>query len=493
MWDWLQGQANRSPERLALDQDGWRWTFLELSQRVDGVVGFFHRHGVGAGDRIAVLLSSGYQWVEIMFAAIRLRAVLVPLNVRLTPEELAFQIHDADPSLVVASPDRANLIQGALRLRLVIVSQTEPDRDVLVDQPFRPAESPRPEDIQSIMYTSGTTGSPKGAMIRLQQHWWGALGSMLRLGHLSTDGWLMCMPLYHVGGQAILLRAAIAGVPVYLEERFEALRVAGVLRSGQVTLTSLVPTMLQRLLDLDAAPFSPRLRAVLMGGSRTPPALMQEGRRRGLPLLATYGMTETASQMATQGLDDQSRPSLAARPLDFVEITVRKDGKPVPPGTDGEILVRGPQVIRGYWNRPEATEAAFDQEGWFRTGDIGRLEATGYLTVLDRRSDLILSGGENVYPAEVEAALMAHPLVRQAAVIGVPDREWGQVPAAFLMLEPGAALDAEALTGFLSKKLARYKVPKRWEVVEALPVTGSGKIRRQILRERFALPKDQSS
>jgi O-succinylbenzoic acid--CoA ligase len=515
-WDWLRRQAQLAPHHVYWEEaDGSvRLTFGAMDERADRVAGRLRDWGVQADDRVAVLLEQGWQWAELFWALIRLGAVLVPLNVRLTDGELADLLARVAPRLLIADAARAAVPFGGRRVSLP--NGLSPEHDPLLGEPAV-TMPPGPDRLQSIIFTSGTTGRPKGARLTLGQHAWNAFGSLLRLGHATDDTWLLCMPLYHVGGQAILLRAALGGHPIVHTRRFVASEVAGLMASGRITMVSLVPTMLHRVLDVHPGPFSPRLRAVLVGGAACPPALAQAARARGLPVALTYGMTETGSQMATEEPGQDSGG--VGRPLFGVELRIadpdadgvgeiRVRGPQVTSGywddpeatrqafdadgwfrtgdlgridADGvgEIRVRGPQVTSGYWDDPEATRQAFDADGWFRTGDLGWIDADGVLHVLDRRTDLVVSGGENVYPAEVEAVLAQHPAVREAAVRGVPDEEWGQLVAAWVVLADDVSWDE--LAGFCRERLASYKVPRRWFRSTSLPRTATGKLQRRLL------------
>jgi O-succinylbenzoic acid--CoA ligase len=478
-WDWARNAARLYARRPFLDADGQAFTFGEWSRRVDRVAGFLSAQGLKPGDRAGILLPAGVQAAELVFAAIRAGIVLVPVNTRLHPAEVERLLSDAQPQLVlVADTLRDRLSVGSGRAAVVTLGPfgADPERDPLLGDARGWAFEPGPEQIQSLIYTSGTTGSPKGAVLTLGQHWWNAVGSSLRLGHDPRDVWLLCLPLFHVGGQAILFRAAIGGNRVILEPRFDAGRVARWLSSGEVTLVSLVPTMLQRVLDAAVAPFSPRVRAVLLGGAAVAPALLERGRQAGLPLVPTYGMTETGSQMATvDPLDDD--PRVGARPLYAADIDIfAPDAEGV-----GEIRVRGPQVSPGYWVGGRLQE----ESGWLLTGDLGRLDEEGRLLVLDRRADLIVSGGENIYPAEIEAALLQDPRVTRAAVVPVADPTWGQVPAAAVVLAAGATADAEALSQALRTRLASFKIPRHWKVVREIPETANGKILRRAVQGWF--------
>jgi O-succinylbenzoic acid--CoA ligase len=318
----------------------------------------------------------------------------------------------------------------------------------------------------SIIYTSGTTGRPKGAILTYGNHYWSAIASALNLGTLPDDRWLACLPLFHVGGLAILLRGVIYGIAVVLHERFEPDRVNHAIDHEQVTIVSVVATMLERMLaDRGERPFPNTLRCVLLGGGPAPLPLLERALALGAPVFQSYGLTETASQVATLAPEDvRSKVGSAGKPLMGTQVRIE---------ADGEILVRGPTVSPGYLHQAPHGE-------WLHTGDVGRLDDEGYLYVLDRRDDLIVSGGENVYPAEVEATLLAHPAVEEVGVYGLPDPEWGQTVCA--AVKPRTAVTAEELLAFCRQRIAGYKVPRTVQFVDALPRTASGKLLRRELR-----------
>jgi O-succinylbenzoic acid--CoA ligase len=320
-------------------------------------------------------------------------------------------------------------------------------------------------------------------MLTYGNHWWSAVGSVLNLGLRDDDRWLAVLPLFHVGGLAILLRCVIYGIAAVVHETFDPAAVNRAVDEEGITIVSVVSAMLQRMLDeRGERPYPPTLRCVLLGGGPAPRPLLEACARRGVPVVQTYGLTEAASQVATLAPADALRKlGSAGKPLFPTEVLVRRDGASAGPYEVGEILVRGPTVTPGYVNRPEDTAAAI-RDGWLHTGDLGYLDHEGYLYLVDRRDDLIVSGGENVYPAEVEAALLAHPSVEEAGVVGIPDERWGQVPAAVVKPRAGARLDEEEVKAFCAERLARYKVPKRVWFVEALPRNAAGKLLRHVLR-----------
>ncbi|WP_129671416.1 o-succinylbenzoate--CoA ligase [Candidatus Chloroploca sp. Khr17] len=479
--DWLARRAALHPERPALICAGQTWSFAALHRDADLVALHLRELGVQPGDRVALLARNSPGYAAILHAAPRCGMVLVPLNTRLREQELAWQLADCQPRLLIA--DEAYAAQAAsLPVRSVALENLGLARSPTPVSPASPTSSSDQQiDLaapHTLIYTSGTTGQPKGALLTAGNHWWSATASLLNLGLHETDRWLAVLPLFHVGGLAILLRGAIYGMPVVLHERFEPTAVLQALVEERVTLVSLVAVMLQRLLDHDEAGVLPAsVRCVLLGGGPAPRPLLEACGARGLPVAQTYGMTETASQVATLAPADALRKlGSAGQPLLPMELRVE-----APTGEVGEICVRGPMVTPGYYNRPDATAEAL-RDGWLHTGDLGYLDDEGYLYVVDRRSDLIISGGENIYPAEVEAALLAHPAVAEAGVVGLPDATWGEVPVAFVVAREGSAPEVDTLLAHCRTHLASYKVPRQITIVNELPRTAAGKLRRNLLR-----------
>lgn len=484
--EWLAQRARLSPRTPALLWGDAVWSFAGLERRVAALAGRLARAGVAPGDRVALMARNGPAFVLAAWAVPRLGGVLVPLNLRLTASELAWQVRDCGASLL--AHDRANaqrareLAEAVPGLRLLEVGTTGDDSEAVA-----PPETIDLSSVHSIIYTSGTTGRPKGAMLTFGNHLWNAIGSVLNLGLREDDRWLACLPLFHVGGLAILIRSVVYGIPVVLQDGFDAAAVNEAIDGRGVTIVSVVSTMLQRMLEeRGELPYPPTLRCVLVGGGPVPRPLLEECARRGIPTVQTYGLTEAASQVTTLAPADALRKlGSAGRPLFPVTVRIADEaGRPLPPGEAGEILVRGPTVTAGYFGRPEETARAL-RDGWLHTGDIGYLDQEGYLYVLDRRDDLIVSGGENVYPAEVEAVLRQHPAVADAAVIGLPDERWGQTVAAAVVLRPGCAVDGDELVRFCRERLAGYKVPRCFRIVPSLPRNAAGKLLRRALREEW--------
>ncbi len=489
--------AENSPEHLAIRCGEVSWSFAQLDHQVTRLARQLAMAGIREGSYVALLAANGLPYVVTVHALTRLGAILIPLNTRLTIQELGWQIRDIHAShllsdifyeriatdITQAIPE---LIQGTL--------QAEPEtNDIALKGSAEDSTTPLQTLIdlsatQAIMYTSGTTGNPKGVMITYGMQWWNAIGSALNLGHHHDDRWLACLPLFHIGGLSILFRSVIYGISVILHERFEPAAVNRAICEDHVTIISVVAVMLQRMLaELDGHDNQQRypstLRCVLLGGGPAPYSLLEDCLARAIPVIQTYGLTEACSQAVTLPPADALRKlGSAGRPLPQIQIRILNEGRPAISGEAGTIYLKGPSITPGYAHRPQATAEAIN-DGWLCTGDIGYLDEEGYLYVLDRRSDLIISGGENVYPAEIESVLLTHPDVAEAGVCGQPDAQWGQVPIAFVRLHADHTIDPEALLTYTAHRLARYKRPRAIYLVNHLPRNSAGKLLRRNLPE----------
>jgi O-succinylbenzoic acid--CoA ligase len=492
--DWLARCAERRPEHLAVQCDEVQWSFAELDRQATRLARQLATAGVKEGNRVALLASNGLPYVAFVHALARLGAILVPLNLRLTLEELCWQVRDVRASLLVCDDDFTNLAHEIKRAmpQLPLASlATSPENGGTVLSGFPESDVPLRTLVdlnatQAILYTSGTTGQPKGAIITYGMQWWNAVGSALNLGHNPDDRWLACLPLFHIGGLSIMMRSVIYGISVIVHKKFDPIIINRALFEDKITIISVVAVMLQRMLaDLDtnrrATGYPSSLRCVLLGGGPAPYPLLEACFERNIPVVQTYGLTEACSQAVTLSPADAMRkPGSAGRPLSPVQLRIMHDSTPALTGEPGEILLKGPTITPGYVDRPEETSQAF-QDGWFATGDIGYLDEDGYLYVLDRRTDLIVSGGENVYPAEIESVLLSHSGIEEAGVCGQEDAQWGQIPVAFVVLKAGSALSVEELLSYTSQKLAGYKQPRDIYFREHLPRTSSGKLLRREL------------
>lgn len=476
--DWLAYRASLSPNKVALIFGEQHWTYRELNIEVGRICGHLIATRVQTGQHVAVLMPNQPEYVYLVHGLARLGATLVPLNTRLTTPELRWQVEQAECSFVICA-DATEALADALGLPVLNVERLKDSNTLATGVLGRPLDL---EAVQGIIFTSGTTGQPKGAMLTYSNFLWSAIASAFRLGTDPADRWLVCLPLYHVGGLSIIFRCCLYGTAVVLQSGFDVPAVSQALESQKVTLVSLVPTMLHRLLESKSLKSGGSLHCILMGGAALSPALLEQSQALKLPIAATYGLTEAASQVATASPAEVHRtPGHVGPPLMFSTVqVVGSEWQELPPGEIGEVVVSGPTVMRGYYRRPDATRQTL-RGGKLHTGDLGYLDETGNLWLVQRRTDLIVSGGENVYPSEVEQALRTHPAIEDACVVGLPDAEWGQCVAA-AVIRREQVTEAE-LVDFCRTHLAGYKRPRLIRFVTAFPATSSGKVQRDAVRQ----------
>jgi O-succinylbenzoic acid--CoA ligase len=482
--NWLLQRAAQTPDAPALESDGLTLSFAQLAARACAGAAHVLAHAAPGRAPLALLLP-GDALFAIWFHAVALagRCVL-PLNLRLTSVELARQLADARVDWLLGAADDERLDELAHLVPGLHVMRASVLETPAVLQPTIAATLPGATiDAQAdlaVLFTSGTTGRAKGVRLSGSNFEASALAAAERLGPAVNGRWLACMPLFHVGGLSILLRSALFGGPVRLQSHFDAAAVSTALDAGDIVAVSLVPTMLARLLEhRGARPAPPALRVLLLGGAATPPPLLRRALEAGYPVCTTYGLTEAASQVATAApprRDTTDAPPML--PLAGTQVRIAAAGAGVP----GEITVRGPTVMQGYLNDLDATSCAL-RDGWLYTGDIGYLDAAGGLHVLDRRDDLVISGGENVSPSEVEAVLLEHPAVIDAGVAGVPHADLGARVVAWVVLRADVAVDAAVLDAFCRTRLAGFKRPRDYRFVAALPRSTGGKLQRRRLLE----------
>ncbi len=477
---WVVERATRAPYRTALVHDGDAVSFGELAAGTVAVAGRLLTIGVRERDRVAVLMAPSRRVVELLHAAQCLGVILAPLNLRLREEELAAQIERLRPVLLLHDREHETVARS-LRSRVPGVRVLDAGAELDAIAPAElPDRRPAGDDVLTILFTSGTSAAAKAVILTNRNHEASARATMENLGLHDDDHWLCCLPLFHVGGLSILLRSAICGFTVVLHQRFEAGAANAAITANEVTIVSLVPTMLVRMLaDAGERRYGERLRAVFVGGGPLSTSLVERAERQGIPVVATYGLTETASQVTATAPGETWRyPGSAGRPLDGVSLRIEgADGSGV-----GEILVQAPQVMAGYLDAADVTARALES-GWLRTGDLGRMDDAGRLFVVTRRADLIITGGEKVVPDEVEAVLIAHPDIADVGVYARPDLEWGQQVCAAVVVRNGAAHDEKALRAWCAARLAAYKVPRRITFTTELPRTSGGKLRRALLEQ----------
>jgi len=473
------------PGRTALARDGRLLTFRELHARVEGIAVTLTGHGFGVGDRLALLLPNGPDYIELIYACSMLGVIAVPLNTRLSTKEIDRVLEDARPHGIVR---HSSLAVPGVQLSWQQVVDEEP-------LPISSAAVPKvfydPEAVLGLIYTSGTTGQPKGVMV--------THGNVLAdihnfnywMRYAEGGIYLHAAPIFHIADFPSMFAAPAFGARQITIPKFSAQTFCETVARERVTHTVLVPTMINLLTQFpDARKYDlSSLQVLAYGGSPMAPELVHRTREL-LPkvkLIQVYGLSETGF---LTGLQDQEHTKdklmSCGRPCPGVDLQVTDTSREqIESGQLGELIVRGANVMRGYWNNPEETAKAFRDE-FFRTGDIGHQDTGGYFYILDRLKDMIVTGGENVYSAEVEAVIYGHPAVREVAVFGVPDSQWGELVMAYVVLKPDATLDADDLIAFCRRSLASYKLPRRVEFSETdLPKNSSGKVLKKTLRERF--------
>ncbi|MFC7391801.1 o-succinylbenzoate--CoA ligase [Scopulibacillus cellulosilyticus] len=483
MPNWLKQRAFLTPDRMAFYTGKETVTFRELDNEVRSLALKLAGMGFVKHDKIALLFNNQLDIVKLYHTMPYLGTVAVPLNTRLSYEEQKWQLEDSGAAALIydeAYRERANKIKELNpKLQMMSIreleSQTEASGDLSTHVNM--------DDLHTIIYTSGTTGFPKGVMLSYNNHWWSAVGAALNLGLQIDDKWLAAVPLFHVSGLSMLMKNVIYGVPVVLHAAFDPEAVNRAIIEDGVTMVSVVTTMLTQMIDrLGDKTYPKSFRCMLLGGGPAPKVVLDLCKDKGIPVFQTYGLSETGSQIVTLSPEYMlEKLGSAGKPLFPCEIKIMKGHQEAEANTEGEIVVKGPNVTRGYLNRPQATEETII-DGWLYTGDIGYLDDDGFLYVLDRRKDLIISGGENVYPAEVEAVLLQHQDIVESGVIGVKHARWGQVPAAFVKLRgTGQTVTEQAVIEFCKERLAGYKTPKHVFFVDELPRNASKKLLRRNL------------
>ena len=495
---WPARRARISPDRVALAQPDRTLTYAELADRTERLAGALARLGVGPGDRVAYLGVNDITVFETLFATGRLGAVFVPLNHRLSGPEIRYMLGDSGARVLVHSPDADALVGSAAPLPVEQVLATAPASCPVGGADYEAAITagePVPETAVSLddpcllLYTSGTTGRPKAAVLTHGNMTWNTVNQLAHVDVLSTDKALCISPLFHcVGLGQITLPTLFKGGSVEPVAKFDPGAVLARIAEGRITSFSAVPTMLQMMCEHPSWPDTDlsSLTCVLYGGSPVQERVAKAWLARGIRLVQGYGMTEAAPGV-TMGTHDGTvdHPVSAGVPHFFTDVAALREEHPAPlDDRPAELLVRGPHVFAGYWNRPEETAASLLDGEWFRTGDVVRVESDGWAYVVDRVKDMIISGGENVYPAEVEAVIVQLDEVETCAVVGVPDERWGEVGVGYVVLREGAGPDEAELRKHLEANLARYKIPKYLLFVTELPRNATGKIRRVELRAR---------
>lgn len=508
--DWLARRAVLSPDAVALidaTTGNEPITYRAWNEAANRTAHLLHdRCDVRQGDRVAVLAGNSPAVLDLWFACGKLGAVMQPLNWRLTAHELAALLADATPNVLCYDAGFAAVVAtlregGALPPHVLALDDASDAADLLLaERDTFPATSPDLPELSLdspwvICYTGGTTGLPKGAILTHGNIAWNAVNTITSWELCSTDVAILNTPLFHTGGLNVFTAPLVlAGGTSIVCRGFDPAQVYDLIEHSGVSVLFGVPTMFSALQSHDRwdnADFS-HLKLVISGGAPCPMPIFERFWERGVDFKTGYGLTEAGpNTFWLPAAQVRSKPGAVGYPLMFVDIRVVGDnGQPCPPGEIGELHIRGPHVFAGYWNRPDDTAHAV-VDGWLHTGDLARRDEDGCTWIVGRSKDVIISGGENIYPAEVESVLAFHPSVAEAALIGLPDPYWGEAGCAVLVLRPGATLDNDDLLAFAGSRLARYKLPKRIEVTDELPRTGAGKIDKQVLQKKYGAKEQQ--
>ena len=485
---WIHRRRVKSADAVAVIDGATRRTYAELAERIDRLSAALAARGIRKGDRLAYLGHNSIEFLETLFAAGTLGAVFVPVNARLAPTEIAYVLNDSGASMLVHGP---NLDLPDLAIPRIEVGERYEALLASAD-PALPAVAVDLDDTAAILYTSGTTGRPKGAMLSHGNLTWNAINVLVDYDVTSREVALLVSPMFHVASLGMgALPALLKGGTLVLQSKFDPASVLAAIQEHRITSLSGVPTTFQLLAEHPdwASTDLSSLEKLTCGGSPVPARVAAAYEARGLAFSSGYGMTESSpGATSLSARHSRLRSETSGLPHFFTDVKVVDDaGNEVAPGVQGEVLVAGPNVMSGYWRRPEdSAEVLVD--GWLRTGDVGLRDEEGFLTITDRAKDMIISGGENIYPAEVEQLIMELGEVESVAVIGVPDERWGEVGRAVVIPAPGATVTHALICAHLAGRLARFKIPKSTVIVDDLPRTASGKVRKQELREKLGSP-----
>ena len=497
---WLTKRALLTPDKEAVVEGKRRLNYKQLNRRVNRLTSALLVSGLKLGDRISILSYNCLEFVEVIMAAAKLGLILVPLNWRLTPTELAFNLNDSGAETLFFDADMvelANGVKGKTPLKRFIVfgekqiPEAQAYESLLSEQSESEPETkpvPNLDTPHIIMYTAGTTGKPKGAILSQGASFWNVVNLNVALDFTSDDRDLLVLPMFHIGGIGLFtLPMLYDGGTVVIQRTFDPVKTLALLEEERITLFFGVPAIFLALIqhpEFDASAFK-NVRLVMSGGAPLPVSLVKQYREAGIVLQQGFGMSEAAPSIATLAKElALKKAGSIGRALMHLEARIVDDNMSVvPTGDVGELVIRGPNLLQGYWNRPEATKEAFTG-GWFHTGDLARMDADGELYIVERKKDMFISGGENVYPAEVENMLFGLPQIAEAAVFGIADEKWGEVGRAVVALKEGQNLTGDEIIDHLKERLAKYKIPKSVVFVNQLPRNAAGKVLKTILREK---------
>jgi long-chain acyl-CoA synthetase len=481
----LTDTAAKHGDRTAFKLDDVELTYTVLDGSSARIAALLKAKGLEPGDRVGLMLPNVPYFPAIYYAVLRAGGIVVPMNVLLKAREVAFYLGDSGARFLFAWHDFADAAEAGAQeagAECIPVKPGEFEQMVMEHEPLEEVADSSAEDTAVILYTSGTTGKPKGAELTHANLRKNCTVTQETLGELShEDVMLGALPLFHTFGQTCTMNSAVAvGACVTMLPRFDPEKALEIIERDKVTVFQGVPTMYNAMLHANAADTvdASCLRLCMSGGAAIPVELIRGFEEKfGCAILEGYGLSETSPVASFNHPDRERKPGSIGTPIEGVEMQVwDDDGNQVPQGEVGEIVIRGHNVMKGYWERPEATEEAIDDDGWFRTGDMAKMDEDGYFFIVDRKKDLIIRGGYNVYPREIEEVLYEHPAIQEAAVVGVPDESLGEEVGAAVVLKQGESLDADEIKAYVKDQVAAYKYPRKVWFEDELPKGPTGKI-----------------
>lgn len=504
--DWITKRSILSPNKTAIIFEEQKITYSKLNERTNRLANTLINKGIKKGDRVAALLYNCPEFLEVYFALAKIGAIFVTLNFRLAGPEIQYMINNSNSNLLIFDEHFSEMIDS-IRSNLSIdqknfvsLGNSAKDWAIMYERFIEesPANEPeikeevRLEDPQMIMYTSGTTGIPKGALLSHQKTFYNTFNAVLYFDITSNDIMLVNMPLFHSGGLNIAAVPILyTGGTAVIQKSFDPKQALSLIENHRITLAMMVPTMINFMIkqgDIDNYDVS-SMKTLMVGGEPISLSLIKAYQDRNIPIRQVFGQTETSIQLWLSEEDAIRKIGSVGKPVFHADVrVVNKKGKDVVPNEVGEIVLNGPTQMLGYWNDPKLTAETI-QDGWLHTGDLATVDEEGFVYMVDREKDMYISGGENVYPAEVEKVLGENAKILEAAIIGVPDEKWGEVGKALIVLRDDQKMTDEDVFEFLSGKLAKYKLPKYVEFTDEFPKTGSGKIKKTELREKYGHKK----
>ena len=493
----LWNRAYLNPDMEASISFDYRFNFRQLNERSNQFASYLKTQNIKAGDRIAILCKSNEHVTTVMFGAAKVGVITLGVNWRFQPPEMIYILNDAGVSLLVYDSDFSqivdqirNSIPASIFLMVDISGENNEFEAALLDQDRdEPVYTGFDNDTAVMMYTSGTTGKPKGAMLTHSNLFWAAVGSVNTLNICQGYRFLLTMPMFHIGGVAPVMYSIHRGFTCFYMPNFDPVKMWDVITAEKINFTMTVPVMLRAMLqvpDITTKDLS-CLKFIMCGGSAVPQDLIMTYDNMGIKIHQVYGITEYTGNVSCWTTDmgmDKSNSMGKTILHAHVKILSPESEQELPLGVVGEICCAGPQIFKGYWNNPEATIASI-RDGYYRSGDLGKIDEDGFIYVVDRLKDMIISGGENIYPAELEQVIMHHKDVAEVAVVGKPDSKWGEIPVAMIVPKPGVEVKTEEITALCRKNMAAYKCVKEVQLVDALPRTATGKVLKEELRARL--------